>query len=98
MAHLSNHATTVAANENDEIVVTYHNTQIVKFTKDYVILNMGGFNTVTTRRKMNQAAEQFNLPYRVYMIKNKCYVNNLYNGEHTEISPDKVERISRYSV
>jgi hypothetical protein len=95
MAHLSNYATTVAANDSGEMVVTYHNRQIVKFTKDYVVLNMGGFNTVTTRRKMNQAAEQFNLPYNV---NGNCYITNLSTGENIPFSPDKVERISRYSV
>ena len=61
MNQLSNYATTVTSDDN------YTNaTCIVKFNHDEVILNSGGYRTVTTKRKMVQTANQFNLEYGVF--------------------------------
>lgn len=62
---LSNYATTISS-EADYIRVTYHKTVIVKFNSREIILNSGGWRTATTKRKMNQASEQFNLGFYVY--------------------------------
>ena len=66
MHKLSNYATTVSRGADGVTRVTYHNTVIVAFGDTHVILDTGGFDTVTTRRKMQQAAHQFSLPYRVF--------------------------------
>lgn len=63
---LSNYCTTVAADAQGFTVVTYHQTAVVSFNRDTIILRTGGWDTVTTRRKMNQAANQFCLGYGVY--------------------------------
>jgi hypothetical protein len=80
MDKLSNHATTIAA-DGDAMVVTYHRTQIVRFTDDTITLRMGGWDTVTTRRKMNQAAAQFRLPFSVYRDKGVTYARSTLTGE-----------------
>lgn len=64
MNRLSNYATTIAS-RNGNTLITYHSTVIVEFDPDCVILRTGGYATVTTKRKMNQAARQFDLPYSV---------------------------------
>lgn len=62
--------------------VIYVNTRIVAWDGEHVTLNSGGWQTVTTKRKMNQAANQFGLRFCVYQrnfewfvdIKNPAYV------------------------
>lgn len=70
-------ATTVA-NEGKSTVVTYHKTQVVKFTDKTIKLNTGGYNTQTTMRRMNQAANEFELGYEV---KKKAGVWTVYYGD-----------------
>lgn len=47
------------------ITVTYHGTPVVKFDDKKIILNTGGYKTATTKTRMNQAANQFGLGYKV---------------------------------
>lgn len=74
MDKLSSYATTVSRGEDGVTRVTYHNTVIVAFSDRMVELNDGGFDTVTTRRKMVQAARQFSLPYTVFRKAGVTYV------------------------
>jgi hypothetical protein len=73
MDKLSTYCTTIAQ-AGDLIVVTYRKTQIVAFDRRYISLRTGGWDSVTTRRKMNQAANQFGLGYSVYRDKGESYV------------------------
>ena len=59
-------ATTVHANDHGEMVVTYHSTAVVTFTPKAIKLDSGGWRTATTRTRMNQAANQFQLGYCVF--------------------------------
>lgn len=79
MDKLSNYKTTVAHDGNHQ-VVTYHSTQILKWNEEEILLNSGGWKTVTTARKLRQAATQFNLGYRLYIKAGVWTVE--YNG-HT---------------
>ena len=66
--------------------VTLYDTVVVEFTEHAVILNAGEFKTVTTKNRMNQASNQFNLGYRVYQVKGVWWVSSrvipakFYNG------------------
>jgi len=62
---LSTYCTTIAQ-AGDLVCVTYHKTQIVAFDSRNITLRTGGWDTVTTRRKMNQSANQFGLGFAVY--------------------------------
>lgn len=62
---LGTHATTVRY-ENGATIVRYHQTDILKFNEDKIILNTGGWNTTTTKKRLNQASAQFGLNYHVY--------------------------------
>ena len=54
-------------NEQSRLIVTFHNTAVVQVVNDrYVILNSGGWLTPTTKRRMNQASDQFNLNFKVF--------------------------------
>lgn len=46
--------------------VKYHSTPVVCFDGEKIVLNSGGWLTPTTKRRMNQAAKQFELGFSVY--------------------------------
>ena len=62
--------------------VRYHQTDVVKFNHEKIILNSGGWNTFTTKTRMNQASNQFGLGYYVYQRDFDWYVD--YNGRTLE--------------
>lgn len=58
-----------------DIIVKYHTTEVVRFNTKRIVLNTGGYETKTTRIRMNQASNQFDLGYRVYSRKGNTLVN-----------------------
>jgi len=56
---------TTVTDEDDVLRVVYHSTTVVKATPKTIRLDTGGYATQTTRRRMNQASNQFNLGYEV---------------------------------
>jgi hypothetical protein len=73
---LSMYKTTIR-NVNQFTIIRYHKTDIVKFERcGDIVLDFGGYDTVTTRRKMNQASKQFGLGYSVFRHKGQTYVNS----------------------
>jgi len=59
--------TTVVRKPTGEIRVTYHSTDVVTVhANGNITLDTGGWRTVTTKTRMNQAANQFGLGYQVY--------------------------------
>jgi len=65
MSSIGSHKTAIY-HDGDYQVVQFHYTNVVKFNDYEIILNTGGWKTATTKRRMNQAAEQFGLDFRVY--------------------------------
>jgi hypothetical protein len=61
--------------EGQTTIIRYHQTDVVTFTNDEIILKTGGWETVTTKRRMNQAAWQFGLDYGVSQRKGQWYVS-----------------------
>ena len=76
---LSNYRTTWFSNDNFG-GVRYINTDIVTWKDNKVTLNSDGWETVTTKRKMNQASNQFGLRFDVYQDNFQWFVN-LPNGQ-----------------
>ncbi len=58
-------ATTVST-EGGWTRVVYHQTTVVKWNAEKIILDTGGWKTVTTKTRMNQAANQYDLGFLVY--------------------------------
>jgi hypothetical protein len=87
MNKLSNYATTVASGGDGAMRVVYHNTCIVEWTDRGVTLNTGGWRTVTTKRKMEQASRQFNLGYSIY-AKDFAWFVRLPNGKEVQFEDD----------
>jgi hypothetical protein len=54
--------------------VTYRETIIVQWTSRTVRLNTNGWLTSTTKRKMNQCSNQFNLGFGVYQKAHEWFV------------------------
>ena len=59
--------------------VTYHHTAIVRFDDRRVILENDGYYTATTKKRMNQASNQFNLGFSVFQVRNLWFVT--FQGE-----------------
>lgn len=73
MDKLSTYCTTIAR-ADERTIITYHRTAIVEFDGDTITLRTGGWDSVTTRRKMNQAAAQFGLCYSVFRDKGESFI------------------------
>lgn len=69
--------------EHDTGAVRYHATQIVHWSPAFITLRNGGYQTVTTKRKMNQASHQFGLGYSVFQ-RNFDWFVTLPNGQTVE--------------
>lgn len=81
MDKLSTYRTTVAPAADGGTVITYASTPIVHIHPDKsVTLNSGGYQTVTTKRKMNQAARQFSLGYGVHQRNFDWFVSKWDNS------------------
>ena len=77
---IGSHKTTISTellqDAEKRLLVTYHNTIVVKVINDrFVILNTGGWYTDTTKRRMNQASRQYKLGYVVYQSDFTWYVS-----------------------
>ena len=77
--HIGRTAPKVTTNERGETVVKYHDTIVVAFNHDCIVLNHGGWQTVTTKRRMNQTSRQFDLGYNVFQVVFEWFVS--YRGQ-----------------
>ena len=66
---------TKVIHEGNQTVIQYHRTPVVTFNDNFITLNTGGWFTVTTKARMNQASNQFNLGYHVYQENFKWFVD-----------------------
>jgi len=60
--------------DNEGGVVIYAKTKIVEWKNGKIKLNSDGWETVTTKRKMNQASHQFCLGFSVYQKNYEWFV------------------------
>lgn len=65
--------------EDGFTVVRLYNTDVVRFNEHVIVLNSDGYRTVTTKLRMNQASNQFNLGYCVFQKQHEWFVQ-LENG------------------
>jgi len=90
---ISKTATKVYTDEFGWTRVIYHNACVVKFNQDKIILSMGGWNTNTTRTRMNQASNQYGLGFGVHQKKGTPYV--CIGSVDTELKTSKPNIIDR---
>jgi len=74
---IGTHRTAVFTDDEGYINVIYHTTAVFKYnpTDKKLILNSGGWNTQTTKSRINQACKQFNIPIEVYQKDFIWYIN-----------------------
>jgi hypothetical protein len=78
---IGTHKTTVARDALGTVNVTYHQTIVAKQFKNGAIeLSSGGWRTVTTKRRMNQALRTWGSRYLVYQRKGNWYVRTWQNA------------------
>jgi hypothetical protein len=65
MQTLSRNNTRIST-DNGTTSITLHSTVVVQFSRDRIRLHSGGWQTVTTKARMNQASNQFGLGYTVF--------------------------------
>lgn len=54
--------------------IRYHQTDVVRFNNVEIVLNNGGWYSATTKVRMNQASNQYDLGFQVYQEKRLWYV------------------------
>ena len=59
--------------------VVYHSTPVVQFNDKEIVLDSGGWETATTKSRMNQASNQYGLEFEVHQVNFSWYVD--YRGE-----------------
>jgi hypothetical protein len=67
MQRVGSRHTTVVRRADGVLRVTYHNTDVVTVhANGSITLDTGGWKSVTTKARMNQAANQYGLNFRVH--------------------------------
>lgn len=87
-------ATAIETDNDGTFRLVYHSTVVFEYnrTENVVVLDFGGYPTVTTRRRMNQAAEMAGVGrFTVYQEKGEQYAS--VNGEVIELDPDEINII-----
>jgi len=64
-------------NYGADVTIRYHYTDVVVYTPDHMVLNTGGWETVTTKRRMNDAISGY-----IYQKNWIWYVVDRQTGEH----------------
>ena len=63
--------------------IRYHSTDVVRFNADEIVLDSGGWQTVTTKLRMNQASDMFHLGFRVSQRQHEWFVDYYAQGRLT---------------
>jgi hypothetical protein len=88
-SEIGSHKTTVKSDlSKSNLLVTYHNTDVVTVNNGFITLRHGGFKTNTTKLRMNQASRQYNLSYVVYQSNFSWFVD--YKGKTYEFIGDSL--------
>ena len=66
-------ATTYEKN-GEEIIFRLYHTNIVTIRPHEVILDSGGYRTMTTKRRINQILEEYDIPYKLSNIRGRWVV------------------------
>jgi hypothetical protein len=64
--------------EDDFMVVQLYSTKVVKWNNSKIILNSGGWQTQTTKARINQASWENNLGISVSQVDSNWYVYKGY--------------------
>lgn len=85
---IGTHKTHVLVDRDSVTRVVYHETPVVSFNESSIRLNTGGWWTRTTKVRMNQASQEFELDFRVFQKKEKWFVD--YQNETHPFDTDEL--------
>ena len=73
--HTIGKCATKVVHNNEKLSVTYHRTEVVHvdYATGTVTLNTGGWESATTKSRMNQASNEYRLGYSVCQFKHVWY-------------------------
>ena len=74
--------------EDGQLTVIYHNTAVVKANFGKIVLNSGGWQTQTTKLRMNQASNEYNLGFEVFQRDYEWFVD--FKGETIPFTDEMV--------
>lgn len=76
MSHvkLARKGNTRGLRDKGSLSVRYHSTEIVNVRDGSITLRSGGWESVTTKQRMNQAAREFDLGFAVFQADYRWYV------------------------
>mgnify|MGYP000872339649 CR=1 FL=1 len=74
-SQLPTYKTKVNTNADGQTEVVYHQTAVVTFDSERIILNTGGWWTRSTKTRMNQVSEFYNLGFRVFQKVGDWFVD-----------------------
>ncbi len=66
-------ATTVHRDDKGTHVI-YHRTCVASFTSNHITLNDGGWQTYTTKDRLNQISREYGLEYSIYQKNHVWYI------------------------
>lgn len=66
---------TKVTTDNGTTSIKYHWTTVVEFDQDTITLDTNGYETKTTKARMNQASQEFGLGYQVYQENFQWYAD-----------------------
>lgn len=69
-------STTIFTDERGMTNVIYHKTAVVAFNANEIILKTNGWQTMTTKVRMNQTSNQFRLGFRVHQKNGEWFVEH----------------------
>lgn len=84
--------TAIGKENNGDRYVQYHQTKVVTWNDKEIVLNTGGWMTNTTRNRMNQTSNEFDLNFSVYQKEGAWYV--AYKGDYLPFKSNTM-RLSR---
>ncbi len=90
--HTLGRTATNVRTENGQTIIQYHATDVVAFNADSITLNTGGWNSATTKLRMNQAANQFGLGFQVYQKDFEWFVILFKGGNWDYENPISFDR------
>lgn len=75
MSKIGSHKTTVTK-ENEILKVIYHSTVVYRenLRSGEITLNSGGYRTKTTKKRINQAFQEFERPFYIFQKDFKWFV------------------------
>lgn len=83
--------------EGLETRVRLHSTDVVTFCPERIILNTGGWETATTKNRMNQASNQFQLGYHVFSRKGQMYLRMKDSTNAIPFSGNRLEIVRNHA-